>query len=753
MLQPYGATLTQQCLSSAPIVFVGDSLARQLFWNTAARLDTTKAKKLESTTDKHSNITFKHNNVSVEFLWDPYIEKNETLDTIQERHKSDHHSSLNVTQPLVNIVLSSALWHIKNDQELLQTKYWNMLEKIAERVQLSPHDDVQQSHTPLSIAFLPPPAVITDRLDPGRAVHITQSRVESVVDIIRDWHDTETIDVIWALRGMTINSNASMQDDGIHLGPRTADALMNLLLNRFCNTRTFSTGLKQLSMCCTTPPSLSWLTPVVVFVFLVIVSCSYYWMDATTDLLRSQSRMAATGLFAITILSCWVADRTTVLSKTTKPTDETSFAFCAAACLLVGALTADKASKRPAYLPPNEKTEQSDNLVGTVLSRAQTEEWKGWMQITILLYHYFGMSKVLWVYKIVRLLVASYLFLTGYGHAMYFLQKLDFSLRRTAGVLIRLNLLAYALVLVMGNSYDFYYFPGLASLWYIITYCTFWRTSAKSRTSWIAALVRIAISATIVRTITASQGFVSPVFQYLEYVGGPSIDTHEFLFRVGLDLYAPYLGMLLALLRCHFEEPLIARLQKAQASTPRRRAMECCLHLTWMTLFCTYTMASWSCGDKYRYNEVHPMISMLPILGYIIVRNAWSTVSIRSVRLFVWVGKCSLETYVLQYHIWLAADTKGLLRLGILDVPARSSSTTVTSWPFWLETVLTTSIFLHVSNVCSNATGALVVWFAGACDKNTATNPRCALKNSLRLRVAILTLVMWTVNLSWRLTQ
>ena len=49
---------------------------------------------------------------------------------------------------------------------------------------------------------------------------------------------------------------------------------------------------------------------------------------------------------------------------------------------------------------------------GKLLNREQTEEWKGWMQVMFVWYHYFKATET---YNAVRVYIACYVWMTGFG--------------------------------------------------------------------------------------------------------------------------------------------------------------------------------------------------------------------------------------------------------------------------------------------------------------------------------------------------
>ena len=54
--------------------------------------------------------------------------------------------------------------------------------------------------------------------------------------------------------------------------------------------------------------------------------------------------------------------------------------------------------------------QRDDSLEKKPCNRQQTEEWKGWMQIMFLLYHYYAAVET---YNAIRTLIAAYVWMTG----------------------------------------------------------------------------------------------------------------------------------------------------------------------------------------------------------------------------------------------------------------------------------------------------------------------------------------------------
>ena len=337
------------------------------------------------------------------------------------------------------------------------------------------------------------------------------------------------------------------------------------------------------------------------------------------------------------------------------------------------------------------------------MSRDQTDEWKGWMQFLILIYHYTGASKVLWIYEIIRVCVAAYLFMTGFGHTVFFYTKGDYSFRRFASVLVRLNLLSCTLPYLMKTNYLFYYFAPLVTFWFVIIYVTM-RVGQSKNNSLLFLVCKIMLSALITGAATRKPGLLEYLFDYLEHYLHITWDLTEWRFRLSLDIYVVYAGMLAGILYVRTRAILQSDLKSKFSSSIRRHFGVLQIISTFLSIvvLALYSIATRSFPDKYAYNRWHPYMSSLPILAYIILRN--SNLQLRNFHssVFAWLGRCSLETFTLQFHIWLAADTKGLLSIGYLQKGGGAEKI--------IDFIVLTPLFLWISWHAASSTTMLTAW-------------------------------------------
>ena len=329
------------------------------------------------------------------------------------------------------------------------------------------------------------------------------------------------------------------------------------------------------------------------------------------------------------------------------------------------------------------------------------------MQFLILIYHYTGASRILWIYEIVRLLVASYLFLTGFGHTIFFLQKKDYSLKRVASVMIRLNLLTCILPYMMRTDYLFYYFAPLVSFWFMVVYLTMRVGNSRNESIWFV-LSKIVVSAVLVTALHAIPGILEVVFGVLRITCRIHWSVAEWRFRLLLDGFIVYIGMIFALLLT----TITSALQHQPAGIIARyfRLAHITLVLASLIVIPGYWLLTRRSPDKYDYNWWQPYISFLPIVSFIILRNSHRHLRNFHSTIFAWLGRCSLETFTLQYHIWLAGDTKGLLSIGVFGRKASYVSGRLGDF------LVLTPIFLWLSWRVAEATGVATTWIINGGD-------------------------------------
>ena len=486
-------------------------------------------------------------------------------------------------------------------------------------------------------------------------------------------------------------------------------------------------------------------------------------------------------VLSLALIYCFVADRTHVFNKGQKHFSSQVFHSLWTMSCIIGLLTIrrSKTSQKTRSLIPLE----NQNLFEAFLSRDQTDEWKGWMQCIILIYHYTGASKILWIYKIVRVLVASYLFMTGYGHTLFFYRTGDYSFKRFISTMIRLNTLSLLLPYIMGTNYLFYYFAPLVSFWFVVIFLTM-RIQHTSNDRLSHLLSKIFCSSIIVTFLIKIPGILETASDLLSYACRIQWDIREWRFRVSLDLYIVYAGMLLGAWSARssaFEGkellPSVPNRCKRERPSPLRMIM---LVLAIVLLPAYFVGFNYIDFNKIAYNKWHPYSSFIPVISFVVLRNSSYQFRTHHSAAFAWLGRCSLETFTLQYHIWLAGDTKGLLRLGVFDHPYGGGLE---------DFLMLTTVFLWFSWNVAWATGILTTWMVetnlvgstvlvaekvenlngtGTQDQARSTNGEpgklhqlgillrttmsrekglCSQRSDLRLRVGLGILLIWIANL------
>ena len=134
---------------------------------------------------------------------------------------------------------------------------------------------------------------------------------------------------------------------------------------------------------------------------------------------------------------------------------------------------------------------------------------------------------------------------------------------------------------------------------------------------------------------------------------------------------------------------------------------------TMIPLFSLMPLSSWG-NTKEMYNVLHPFISWMPILAFLAFRNAHQKLRTRHLRLPAALGRIALETYLLQYHMWLGDDATSLVTTGLFTAytsPLRARW--FTDLGRFLEVVILTIFFLAVATSTHHATMMLSQWIFG----------------------------------------
>jgi hypothetical protein len=445
MMHNYTSTDVSSCLESKRIIFVGDSVTRQLFFSMAHLADPSLPSAPPNNLEKHSDHSFPSGSgTEFDFYWDPWLNSTKTSNLLKAGGFGGRNS------PGL-LVIGSGLWFLRYAESSGGISAWeatiertlDMISKsmpgLADEIVILPGENF--SFLTRTIIILKEGGHLVQepdesKLSPERATFISNTDIDAMnsdliyrlspespsfndrdvsseLDYYRSPVPPNPTPVARIMFPSVFNKllDPSLTEDGLHYNEIVTRHQAQILLNLRCND-ILPKKYPLDTTCCSKYPRVNFVQAIVLMALVLYGPLSLVLRRRMPDhawvqrFFPRDEFSTPFSIFGLAIGLCFVADRTGLWLKEHKYFDPFHFtALCFIACI-TGLITMKNSGQDLGFL-----------------NREQTNEWKGWMQrtclyssgyccglnwlpVAILFYHYLGGSKISGIYAPIRVLVA-----------------------------------------------------------------------------------------------------------------------------------------------------------------------------------------------------------------------------------------------------------------------------------------------------------------------------------------------------------
>jgi hypothetical protein len=206
-----------------------------------------------------------------------------------------------------------------------------------------------------------------------------------------------------------------------------------------------------------------------------------------------------------------------------------------------------------------------------------------------------------------------------------------------------------------GNTYILYYICPMHTFYFFMVYATMFVLSSVNYSKWGIRIKLMAVGVLIYIIWDVNKGLFDSLFSWLgtdSVIGAGRGSVWEYYFRTSLDHYSSFFGMIFAL-----NFPLAEQFFVKAKGYP----------LILAAILMAIATIAWAVYiyplEKLDYNLVHSYTAIVPLTSYIFFRNLTPAVRSGVSMSLHDLGKTTLETYLLQHHIWLTSNAKTLLTI------------------------------------------------------------------------------------------